>query len=150
MRGIGVLLAGLALGAASPAAAGDDVLRGPVAARVVSVLDGDTLLVRARLWLDQHLDVRVRLGGVDAPELRGRCPGERLLACRARAFVEATVAGGEVALTDIRYGKFARRVVARVSAAGVPDLAQGLLARGLARPYGGGPRPDWCGPADSP
>ena len=140
----------LGLAAALPAAAGDAVLRGPVAARVVSVLDGDTLLVQAHLWLDQRLDVRVRLGGVDAPELRGRCPGERELALRARAFVEAAVAGGEVDLTDIRYGKFARRVVARVAAAGVPDLSQGLLARGLARPYDGGRRPDWCAPAGDP
>jgi len=121
-----------------------------VAARVVSVLDGDTLVVRARLWLDQYLDVRVRLDGVDAPELRGRCPAERQLARRARAVVEAAVADAEVALTDIRYGKFARRVVARVSAAGVPDLSRDLLARGLARPYAGGPRPDWCGPAALP
>lgn len=136
-----------AAAAARPAAAGEDVLRGPVAARVVSVLDGDTLLVRAHLWLDQHLEIRVRLGGIDTPELRGRCPGERRLARRARAFVEAAVAGGEVDLTDIRYGKFARRVVARVSAAGLPDLSQGLLARGLARPYDGGGRSDWCGPA---
>jgi len=128
-----------------PTAAGEEVLRGPVAARVVAVLDGDTLLVRAHLWLDQRLETRVRLGGIDTPELRGRCPDERRLARRARAFVEAAVAGGEVDLSDIRYGKFARRVVARVSVAGGPDLSRALLARGLARPYGGGRRSDWCG-----
>jgi endonuclease YncB( thermonuclease family) len=50
-----------------------------------------------------------------------------------------------VALTDIRFGKYARRVVARVSAGGVPDIAEGLLARGLARPYDGGRRSGWCG-----
>jgi endonuclease YncB( thermonuclease family) len=149
MGDAGFVLAVLAL-AASPAAAGGDALPGPVAAQVVSVLDGDTLLVRARLWLDQHLEVRVRLGGIDTPELRGRCPRERRLAREARAFVEAAVAGADVALTDIRYGKFARRVVARVSAAGAADVSEGLLARGLARAYDGGRRPDWCGPPAHP
>jgi endonuclease YncB( thermonuclease family) len=54
--------------------AGESVLRGPVPARVMAVLDGDTLLVQARLWLDQTLEVRVRLGGIDTPNCAAAAP----------------------------------------------------------------------------
>lgn len=122
---------------------GKDVLAGPVPARVLRVIDGDTLTVRARIWLGQEVEVRVRIAAVDAPELKGGCARERALAREARALVEATIGAGEVVLRDIRYGKFAGRVLARVESGG-EDLAGLLRAAGLARAYGGGRRGSWC------
>jgi endonuclease YncB( thermonuclease family) len=126
-----------------------ETLSGPLPARVVEVVDGDTLGVRVRIWLDQEVTTRVRLTGVDAPELRGLCEHERTLARRATAFVTAKVmaeaAGNNVVrLTDVRYGKYARRVVARVETADGEDLGQALLDAGLAWPYDGGRRLSWC------
>ena len=48
-----------------------ELLPGPVPGRVMAMIDADTLAVAARIWLGQEVEVRVRLAGVDAPELRG-------------------------------------------------------------------------------
>ena len=127
------------------AAAGADALPGPVSAEVTRVIDGDTIEVRARVWLGQFVETRVRLADIDAPELRGDCAGETALAERAQALLAHLLAAGPVTLRDIRYGTYAGRVVARIETAS-GDVAAALLADGVARPYAGrGPRPDWCG-----
>lgn len=139
------LLAGVVfLGLAAPAGGGREFIAGPVAARVLTVIDGDTLLVRARIWLGQEVETRVRLAGVDTPEPRGRCPGERALAGRARDFVSRLLATGAVTLYDVRFGKYGGRVLARVVAADGTDTGTALIAAGLARAYAGGKRQPWC------
>ncbi len=127
-------------------------LAGPVPAQVIAVIDGDTLEVRARIWLGQELRTRVRLAGIDAPELKGKCAQERSLAAQARAYLSARLApregrAAQVWLRNIRYGKYAGRVLARVETAGGEDLSRGLLAAGLARPYAGRARATWCAEA---
>ena len=121
-----------------------ETLPGPVRAEVIRVHDGDTLIVRARIWLGQVVSTKVRLAGVDAPELRGRCEREKRMARAARRFVERKLAGARVTLRDIRFGKYAGRVLARVITAEGEDLGQALIAAGLARPYRGGRRDRWC------
>ena len=140
---LGMAAAGLA--ASSPGAAGArQVLLGPVAGRVVKVLDGDTIEVVAQIWLGLELRVRVRLRGVDAPELNGPCVRARELARAARTLVAAQIGAGAVTLNAIQYGKYAGRVVAQVTAHNGIDLAEALIAAGLGRAYSGGARPDWC------
>ena len=130
----------------APVATAAETLSGPVTATVLEVIDGDTVAVRARIWLGQAIEIRVRLAGIDTPELRGRCAAERALAERARDALSTRIAGREVTLRDIRYGTYAGRVVARISAGDDADIGRSLLAAGLARAYRGrGPRPDWCG-----
>ena len=48
-----------------PAAAVRQDIPGPILARVIEVIDGDTILVEARIWLDQVVTTRVRLAGVE-------------------------------------------------------------------------------------
>jgi len=120
-----------------------ETLSGPVPASVVRIVDGDTLVVRARIWLGHEVETHVRLGGIDAPELNGRCPGERALAKEARKVLADAVGGGEVALSEIHYGKYAGRVVAEVSVDGRP-VSDTLLAAGVARPESSGRRRPWC------
>jgi micrococcal nuclease len=117
---------------------------GPVSARVLRVIDGDTLEVAARIWIDQTIETRVRLFGVDAPELHGRCASERHLAERARNFLRRRVGGGEVRLRDLRYDKYGGRMLARIETVDGEDLGATLLASGLARRYGGARRSSWC------
>lgn len=129
-----------------PPARAAEVLAGPISATVIEVIDGDTISVQARIWLGQAVETRVRLAGIDTPELRGDCQAERELAARARDRLAESLSGGQVTLTDIRYGTYAGRVVARISTSETSDIAGSLIAAGMARPYGGrGPRPDWCG-----
>ena len=108
---------------ASPPAA-REILAGPVPARVVEIIDGDTVVVRARIWLGHEVETRVRLADIDAPELKGKCARERSLAREARAFLAAKLGGGAVvALRDVRYGKFAGRVLARLETAAGGDFS---------------------------
>jgi len=138
-----------ALGAWAIVAAAAENLPGPVGAQVLRVLDGDTIEVRAHIWLGQEVATRVRLDGVDAPELKGACQHERAMAMRARAYLAARLATADgspaqVSLSDIRAGKYGGRVLARVRTAGGEDLSHALLAAGLARPYAGEARRPWC------
>jgi endonuclease YncB( thermonuclease family) len=138
---VGILAAG-SIAAAGYVAAGE-TLEGPYEAAIVRVVDGDTLRVRARIWLGTDVELLVRIDGIDTPEIRGKCAREKELAARARAMTESLVAGGAVRLHDVRYGKYAGRIVARVVADGA-DIADLLLAAGLAHPYDGGSRAGWC------
>jgi micrococcal nuclease len=139
-------LLALALIAAGPVAARDR-LPGPIPAAVDAVLDGDTLRVRARVWLGQEVDTLVRLLGIDAPERNGRCEDERRRAEDARAFLRRRTQGRPVTLVDVRTDKYGGRVLARVMTADGTDLGAALVAAGLAKPYRGGRRAPWCATA---
>lgn len=121
------------------------VLPGPVRATVLDATDGDTLRVRARIWLGIDLDVRVRLSGIDAPELRGRCAAEREAALAARDLLARRLVGASVLLRDIRHDKYGGRVVARVEGPDGRDVSAALLETAGVRAYGRGPRVGWCG-----
>jgi endonuclease YncB( thermonuclease family) len=137
-----IVLAGFL--ASSLAAGGPDRVPGPVLAQLVRVIDGDTIEVTARIWLGQNLRTRVRLAGIDAPEMKGACLREIALAHRARQALADRLEGGPVTLRDIHYGKYAGRVVAQVFGPAGTDVGAMLLARSLARPYAGRGRADWC------
>jgi micrococcal nuclease len=128
--------------AAGSAAGAADRLAGPVPAVVERMVDGDTIGVRAHIWLDQQITVRVRLAGVNTPEItRPECERERELAEAAKAFVES-LAPVEVELFDIQHDKYAGRVDARVVLPDGRDLGVLVLAEGHGVPYPG--RGDWC------
>ena len=143
---IGLVVGFLAAVAApfSVAADSGERIPGPIPARVIRVIDGDTLLARARIWLGQQVETRVRVADIDAPEIRGKCPEESGLARRARDMVRTVVGDGEILLRNIRFGKFAGRVVAQVAAKDGTDLADTLIRAGLGRAYHGGKRRPWC------
>ncbi len=124
-------------------------LPGPVFAAVERVVDGDTLAVRARIWLDQELRVYVRIAQIDTPEIAARCARERQMAARAREFVNNIlytdgISEPAIWLTDINQDKFGGRVLARVTVSSGADIAQALVQAGLAYRYNGGKRVDWC------
>ena len=116
---------------------------GPVRAQVVRVIDGDTFDASARIWLGQAIDIRVRILGIDAPELHARCDSERERAEAARDFLARRIEGGEVKLTSVRYDKYGGRVDASVADAS-GDIARAMLKARMAQPYEGGRRTSWC------
>lgn len=122
-----------------------DSLPGPIPAEVIKIVDGDTIKVRAMIWLDQTVEVSVRLRGVDAPELyRPKCAAEKTLARLAKASVAASAPlGSEVTLTGITRDKYGGRVVASVVTSDGETLAARLLAQGQAIAMGSA-KP-WCG-----
>jgi len=139
--GPALIVAGLTIALA--AAGADEVLPGPYEAELLEVVDGDTIRARIRVWVEIEADTLVRIDGIDTPELRGACEEEVRLARRARDRVVAIAAEGGLMLYDVRYGKYAGRVIARVEAAG-RDIGATLQAEGLARPYSGRRRAGWC------
>lgn len=120
-----------------------EALDGPVAAKVERIVDGDTIEVRAAIWLGQSLIIRVRIDGVDAPEMEARCAEEKRLALAARDFLVRRLDGAQVKLTRVVYDKYGGRVRADVADT-KGDIGNALLVAGLARPYHGERREPWC------
>ena len=114
-------------------------IAGPVAAELIRVIDGDTVLVSAMPWPDHHVKTYVRLRGIDAPELKSRCPALRSAAQQAQSTLTALLnASPVVALSDISGDKYYGRVVAALRLADGSDPAEALLSAGLVDPYRGG------------
>jgi len=122
-------------------------IAGPVEAELVSVIDGDTVMVNARPWPQQTVSVLVRIRGIDTPELHSKCESSRQMALAAKdVLAEVLAAGsGELTLSDISGDKYFGRVVAKISFDRGHDAGETMLAAGLARPYDGGRKPkDIC------
>ena len=143
-------LAGLvlvALVSLALAARNGEEVPGPVPARVLKAVDGDTLEVEATIWLGQEVHILVRIRGIDAPELRARCAEEARLAAAARDRLAQLTNAGPVGLLNVRRDKYGGRVSARVTGPDGADLGAAMVAAGLARLYHGGRRQGWCGAA---
>jgi endonuclease YncB( thermonuclease family) len=97
-------------------------------------VDGDTI----------HCgEQRVRVLGLDAPELRGRCEAERRLAQAATERLSGLLEQG-VRLDASGQDRFGRTLAVVRDQHG-EDVARVLIREGLARAYHGrGPREGWC------
>lgn len=134
----------------SPAIAANEIspsLPGPIRAEVLQVLDGDSLRVRAQIWLGQDIVTIVRVEGLDTAELRGKCARERDLAYAAKDRLRALVKNTGIELRNIRADKYGGRVIADVYTTDRIAIAQNLIAENLGRPYAGGKRQSWCSAA---
>ena len=112
-------------------------------AQVIRVVDGDTVDVRIAVWLDLHQTARIRIRGLDTPELKGECENERGLARMAQAFAMMNI-GQKVFVTAVDYDKFGGRYDADVRLASGKLLSELLIENRLARSYNGGKRQSWC------
>jgi micrococcal nuclease len=112
------------------------------------VIDGDTVVYRG-----YHL----RFLGIEAPELRAPCMGERLLAQQARQAVVQDLANARSVQLRFYYTRSARYGDYRVRATDKygrdlvdifvngQSLARTLIDRGLAVSWNGqGAKPNWC------
>ena len=113
-------------------------------ADVIRVFDGDTFEARVQVWPGLEITTKIRLRGIDAPELRARCAEERVLAESAREALAALLAQGRVGIRQVSLDKYGGRVVADASASGTRDVADTLIAGGHVRRYRGGRRAGWC------
>lgn len=113
---------------------------------IIGVIDGDTIRVRVASLPPAIQEVHVRVRGVDTPErgAHASCERERELAERAFAFTRARINGARhVEFKNLQWDKYGGRVLAEVVIDGQP-LAGLLMASGLAAPYLGGTKPNWC------
>ena len=100
-------------------------------ALLISVTDGDTFKARVPVWDGVEIVTAVRLSGIDTPELKGKCPAEKVLALKAKARL-AELLVGTIVISEVEPDKFSGRVDALVTANG-QDVAGILVADGLAR-----------------
>lgn len=106
-----------------------------VPAEVIRVVDGDTVDLRFRIWTDTIREDRVRLLGIDTPELRGP---ERAQGIAASDYLASRLNSDQVYLkTDGRKDKYGRLlgILLLAGANGMTDLNQELLTKGLARSW---------------
>ncbi len=97
---------------------------------VLSVQDGDSLTVRRT---DTSQAVRVRLYGVDAPELAGHSWSAQPFSGEARGLLlSLTPAGSRVSVVDMGVDRYGRSAAAVVSLPGGHVVQEELLRAGLA------------------
>lgn len=122
--------------------AGNANIRHPV--DIIRTIDGDTFEARVHLAPGVEPTTRVRLRGVDAPELKAACAGELELAEAAGAALRGLLGEGGVTIYNIGPDKYSGRVVADVATRRTDNVAAALLAAGHARGYVRGRRRGWC------
>jgi endonuclease YncB( thermonuclease family) len=162
MRAMAVFTAGLVCGGLvvltvqsrpAPAVAAEPAPLPPIAraaptathpAEVLRVIDGDTFEARVHVWPGLDITTKVRLRGIDAPELRARCAAERTMAEAARDALGAMLAEGTVGISGVTLDKYGGRVVADAGTRSIPNVSSEMLAKGHARRYAGGRRHGWC------
>ncbi len=104
---------------------------------------------RGCIWtLGVDPTTRVRLRGIDAPELKAQCSEELQMAEAATDALRALLAEGDVTISNIGPDKYNGRVDADVATRKTPNLSRAMLAAGHARSYNGGHRSGWCAKSD--
>ena len=111
---------------------------------VLRTIDGDTFEARVHLSPGVEPTTRVRLRGVDAPELKAACAEELELAEAAGDALRRLLGEGGVTISNIGPDKYNGRVVADVATRRTDNVATALLAAGHARGYVRGRRGGWC------
>lgn len=110
-------------------------ITGPVNAEVLRVVDGDTLLVAARPWPQQIVEVYVRLRDIDAPEIKSDCGAIHKAGEKAKAALAEMVGDRNIRLTRISGDKYFGRVLAEVALEDGRNPAQELLSGGFVASY---------------
>jgi endonuclease YncB( thermonuclease family) len=125
-----------------------EVMQGPMTGEVLNVLDGDTVNVKVRVWIGQEIETSLRIEGIDAPEIKGKCEKERTLAAAARQEVERLLDDNQIRIYNIRLEKYAGRVMGEAQTTQGIDIGKHMIEKGLARPYHGEKRQPWCSQFD--
>jgi micrococcal nuclease len=158
--GLAVVLASMLAG---PALAKKNArMAGPFPVSVISVTDGDTVVVEVVgacpfgciTDTSGAQIISIRLAGVDTGETRlckksinnscAACPAERAEGLKAKQAVQDFLKDQSVVLINVSPDKYSGRVVGDLTVKG-QSASQLLLKRGLARPYDGKAKTkSWC------
>ncbi|MFZ4762679.1 MAG: thermonuclease family protein [Alphaproteobacteria bacterium] len=123
----------------------ETIISGPVEAELLQVIDGDSIVVKARIWFGQYVEIVVKIAGIDAPALEGNCAAETAKGVEARDFLEQTLQDKKLWLYGIESQRYAGNVTAIVKYDNNSDISALLLKKELAVPYyGKGSKRGWC------
>lgn len=131
-------------------------------ARLVEAYDGDSMTVVVELHGELRR-LKIRLSGVDTPEMRSRSPGERAAAVRARNYAvracglaEESISTKASVIQALRatpvlvrlecggFGKYGRVLCEVFPLGGTTSVNRRLLDEGHAVAYGGGRKAAWA------
>lgn len=104
--------------------------------------DGDTITTPI-VAIKGLPPLHIRVFGIDTPEIKGACAEEKALAKKAKARL-AEILKGEVTVQPMQWDKYGGRFVATVYDKDGKNVAETLIAEGLARPYFGEKKLSWC------
>ena len=114
-------------------------------ARLLSVVDGDTICVA--IFCGQILKIKVRLDGIDTPEMHPKgkdTVGEALAAERVKNYVTGLLNAYQlVSVKLLKLDKYGGRYVGHVYLESGESISEHLLARGYAKKYDGRAKPPW-------
>jgi len=115
--------------------------------KVIRIIDGDTIDAQVDLGFKVHHNVRIRLFGINTPEVRTRDAEEKVRGKAATERVRELLSGADrLILKSHGVGKFGRClgevtvVNFKADEDETKDLTQTLLAEGHGVPYFGGKR----------
>jgi len=112
--------------------------------KVISVYDGDTIRVNIDSFPDIiGKNISIRLKGIDAPEIKGKCQKEIDLAIMARDYLRNAInKSNQIELRNIKRGKYFR-IVGELYIDGI-NVTKDLIKRKLAYHYSGEKKRTWC------
>jgi micrococcal nuclease len=117
-------------------------------AKVIKVVDGDTVNVSIARWKDTPFaEMALRVAGIDTPESMqqfAKCPKELALGVAAKLFARTLLKPGDsVRFVYLGHDKYFR-IDATVILPSKQSWADVMIATGMAAPYNGGTKKNWC------
>lgn len=111
---------------------------------VTSIYDADTFRANISGWPSIVGErTPIRINGIDAPEIRGKCEQEKKKARQAKQITVGLLRSAKkIELRNMQRGKYFR-IIADVYVDG-ESVAGHLIRSGLAYEYFGGTRQSWC------
>ena len=117
---------------------------GPYRVDLIKTIDGDTYKFAVHIWPGLTQVINLRVNGINTPEKRTRRKCEKAAGIRASEFGNSLISkANDVIVHDVKLGKFAGRVLGKISVDG-KDLGEIMILAGHAKPYFGGRRGPWC------
>lgn len=120
--------------------------------RVLKTVDGDSAVLMLDLGFKIHLEVEIRLKGINAPEMSSKVSGEHEAAVKSKDFLDALLAQSPLTVKTEKTSrrdesdkqeKYGRYLATITNGAGV-DVNAEMVKAGHAVEYAGnGPRPSW-------
>ena len=111
-------------------------------AKLVRVVDGDTLDLSVDLGFNITINERFRLYGIDTPETRTRDLEEKEQGLKAKQFVIDNLKDREIYIDTFKgkgkYGRWLAKIFYKVEENGLINLNDLLVSKGLAKTYFGG------------
>ena len=107
--------------------------------------DGDTCNAKMLGVPDTLKKIKIRINGIDTPEIKGECEREKKLAIEAKVFINDLIKNSTVIyLKNLKWGKYGGRVVADLYI-DKRDYREYLKGKNFyVEYYGGKKTKDWC------